>query len=408
METRTEKYMNETDGATRRKCPVCFHSEMTVFFEVNSAPVFCNVLWCSRAEALAAPRAPIRLAFCQECGLIYNIAFAPQLMEYPPAYENSLHFSPRFQKYAEETANRLIQQYQLRNKDIIEIGCGQGDFLAMLQRLGNNRVLGFDPSYTPEKTATEAARLSIRVLPEAYSETHAQHPVDFICCRHVLEHIDRPLDFLRGIRNTIGPRYKTVVYFEVPNALYTLKDMGVWDIIYEHCSYFTSESLANIFMRAGFAPIHLTEQYDGQFLSIEARPTEAETNSGTDVEFALPNIRNLINSFHKAYKDKVDSWQHTLLQLKQQENRVVLWGAGSKGITFLNALDISHQHIEYIIDLNPRKHGQFVAGTGQQVIAPDFLKEYRPKTIVIMNPIYHAEIQQVAQDLRLSAELMLA
>lgn len=408
METGTEKHINETDGTTRKKCPVCYHSEMIVFFEVESAPVFCNVLWPSRAEALAASRAPIRLAYCHECGLIYNIAFAPQLMEYSPAYENSLHFSPHFQAYAEDVAGRLVQQYRLRDKDIVEIGCGQGDFLAMLQRLGNNRVLGFDPSYTPEKTATETARLSVRILPEAYSKTHAQHPVDFICCRHVLEHIDRPLDFLRGIRNTIGPRYKTVVYFEVPNALYTLKDMGVWDIIYEHCSYFTSESLANVFMRAGFAPIHLTEQYDGQFLSIEARPTEAETNSGADVEFALPNIQNLINSFHKAYKDKVDSWQRTLLQLEQQENRIVLWGAGSKGVTFLNALDVSHQYIEYIVDLNPREHRQFVAGTGQQVIEPDFLRKFCPHTIIIMNPIYRGEIQRTVKDMCLSPEFIFA
>ena len=110
METRTEKNMNETDSAMRRKCPVCFHSEMTVFFEVNSAPVFRNVLWRSRAEALAAPRAPIRLAYCNECGLIYNIAFALQLMEYSPAYENSLHFSQRFQQWAQGTAEQLVRQ----------------------------------------------------------------------------------------------------------------------------------------------------------------------------------------------------------------------------------------------------------------------------------------------------------
>jgi len=400
--------MNKADGAMQRECPVCSNSQMMVFFEVDNAPVFCNVLWPSRAEALAVSRALIRLAYCNECGLIYNIAFDPQLMEYSPAYENSLHFSPHFQRYAEELAGRLVQQYGLYNKDIIEIGCGQGDFLALLQRLGNNRVLGFDPGYTPEKKETKAVTSAVRVIPEVYSEKHAKHPADFICCRHVLEHIDRPLDFLCGIRNTIGSRYKTVLFFEVPNALYTLKDMGVWDIIYEHCSYFTSESLANIFMRTGFAPIHLTEQYDSQFLTIDARPIDVEHDFEAGAESALPNIQDLINSLHKAYKGRVDSWQRTLSQFEREQNRVVLWGAGSKGITFLNTLDISHQHIEYIVDLNPRKHGQFVPGTGQQVIAPEFLKEYRPQTIIIVNPIYRAEIQQIVQGLGLTSELMLA
>jgi hypothetical protein len=29
-----------------------------------------------------------------------------------------------------------------------------------------------------------------------------------------------------------------------------------------------------------------------------------------------------------------------------------------------------------VVDLNSRKQGKFIAGTGQQVIVPDFLKEY--------------------------------
>lgn len=406
METRTNKDIGKAGGAIQQRCPVCCHPQMDVFFEAESVPVFCNVLWKNRDEAIAAPVAPINLAYCHQCGLIYNTTFDPQLMEYSPAYENSLHFSPRFQKYAEDTANRLIQQYQLRNKDIIEIGCGQGDFLAMLQRLGDNRVLGFDPSYTPEKTAADPEGSAVKVIPQAYSKIHTSHPVDFICCRHVLEHIDSPADFLRSIRCTIGRRSDCVVYFEVPNALYTIKDMGIWDIIYEHCSYFTSESLTNLFVGAGFEVIQVAEQYDGQFLSIEARPRTTDTDSVADCERIMPDTHSLIGKFHNAYQEKVNLWQRILSRLKKQESKVVLWGAGSKGVTFLNTLDISHNQVEYIVDVNPRKQGKFVAGTGQEIIVPDFLKEYQPQTIIIMNPIYYAEIQQMIKDFGINAEII--
>ena len=184
--------------------------------------------------------------------------------------------------------------------------------------------------------------------------------------------------------------------------------MSVWDIIYEHCSYFTSESLTNLFVRAGFEPIKIAEQYDGQFLTIEAQPGITNINSVSNCERTLIDINSLIRKFHNAYQDKMDSWQHTLSRIKRQQSRVVFWGAGSKGITFLNALDISHNQVEYIVDLNPRKHGKFVAGTGQQVIAPDFLKEYQPQTVIIMNPIYHAEIQQAVENMDINAELVVA
>ena len=401
------KHRNQARNIKRQKCPVCCNSEMMVFFQAESLPVFCNVLWDSRTKAMAAPLSKIHLAYCHECGHLYNVAFDQTLMQYSAAYENSLHFSQRFQQWAQETAGRLVRQYQLYNKDIIEIGCGQGDFLEILQRLGNNRVLGFDPSYKPEQTPANVEEPAMTVIPKAYSEVSGDYPADFICCRHVLEHIDRPLEFLKGIRSSIGPRKDCVVYFEVPNALYSLEHMGLWDIIYEHCSYFTSESLANLFLRAGFEPIEVAERYDGQFLTIEARPGHDDVKPVSDCKWVVSNIRHLIDNFQNVYTEKVHSWRSTLSDLGSQNSRIVIWGAGSKGVTFVNTLNISYKQVEYIVDVNPRKCGKFVPGTGQCIVGPDFLREYCPDTTIIMNPIYQSEIQAAISELDIVTHFLL-
>ena len=401
------KHRNQARNIQRQQCPVCCNSEMMVFFQAESLPVFCNVLWDSRTKAMAAPLSKIHLAYCNECGLLYNVAFDQKLMQYSAAYENSLHFSQRFQQWAEDTASRLVQQYQLYDKDIIEIGCGQGDFLEILQRLGNNRVFGFDPSYKPEQTAPNVEKPASTIITKAYSEVSGDYPADFICCRHVLEHIDRPLEFLKNIRSTIGQRKDCVVYFEVPNALYSLEHLGLWDIIYEHCSYFTSESLANLFLRAGFEPIEVTERYDGQFLTIEARPGHDDVKPVSDSKWVVANIRHLIDNFQNVYREKVHSWRSTLSDLGSQNSRIVIWGAGSKGITFVNTLNISYKQIEYIVDVNPRKCGKFVPGTAQCITGPDFLREYRPDTIIIMNPIYQSEIQAAINEFGIVTHFLL-
>jgi 2-polyprenyl-3-methyl-5-hydroxy-6-metoxy-1,4-benzoquinol methylase len=328
-------------------------------------------------------------------------------MHYSAAYENSLHFSQRFRQWAEDAAARLVQKYQLQDKNIVEIGCGQGDFLEILQRLGNNRVLGFDPSYMPEQTAQDVEKPAITIIPKAYSEISGDYPADFICCRHVLEHIDRPLEFLKNIRSSIGQRKDCVIYFEVPNALYSLEQLGVWDIIYEHCSYFTSESLAKLFLRAGFEPIEVAEHYDGQFLTIEAHPGDDDAKPLSDRKWVVSNIRDLIDNFQNVYREKVHSWRSTLSEPGSQNSRIVIWGAGSKGITFLNTLNISYKQIEYIVDVNPRKYGKFVPGTGQCIVGPEFLKEYRPDTTIIMNPIYQNEIQIAISELDIVTNFLL-
>ncbi|MCP4263345.1 MAG: methyltransferase domain-containing protein [Planctomycetes bacterium] len=401
------KHKNQAGNIKRQKCPVCHNSEMLVFFQAERLPVFCNVLWDSRAKAMAAPLAQIHLAYCHECGLVYNLTFDSALMHYSAAYENSLHFSPRFRQWADETAERLVKQYQLYDKDIIEIGCGQGDFLEILQRLGNNRVLGFDPSYNSNKKTDEIEKPAINIIPKAYSEDFNNYPADFICCRHVLEHIDRPLEFLKSIRSTIGQQKDCVVYFEVPNALFNLEHMGLWDIIYEHCSYFTSESLANLFLRAGFEPIEIAERYDGQFLRIEARSRQNDSKPELDRKWVVSNIRHLIDKFQNVYTEKVLSWRSTLSELENQNSRAVIWGAGSKGVTFVNTLNISYKQIEYIVDLNPRKHGKFVPGTAQCIVGPDFLKEYRPQTTIIMNPIYRSEIQAAIKEFGIATHFLI-
>ena len=60
------------------------------------------------------------------------------------------------------------------------------------------------------------------------------------------------------------------MFFEVPNSLYTLRDGGIWDLIYEHRSYFSPLSLARIFWGCGFEPLEIQETYGKQFLTIHA------------------------------------------------------------------------------------------------------------------------------------------
>ena len=124
-------------------------------------------------------------------------------MRYDGAYENSLQFSPRFRQYLEELGRGLVQRYDLRDKDIIEIGCGQGDFLSLLCGMGRNRGTGFDPSFDPAKADTALAA-GVQIVPELYSHAHEGRPVDLLCCRQALEHIPEPLEFLQQVRRTLG------------------------------------------------------------------------------------------------------------------------------------------------------------------------------------------------------------
>jgi SAM-dependent methyltransferase len=337
--------------------------------------------------------------------MVYNVSFDPEVMRYTTGYETSLHFSPRFQIYAQQLAERLIRDYELHDKSIIEIGCGQGEFLSLLCANGRNHGVGFDPSYESRHNGAESAS-RIAFVKDFYTERYADCAADFICCRHVLEHVESPRDFLLDVRRAIGER-ETIVLFEVPNVLYTLRDLGIWDIIYEHCSYFSPASLTRLFQETGFTVLRLEEAYGGQFLCLEAVPVRSLPQPSGDRPDAIEAMEWLVAAFADEHNNKVRAWRKHLARLRENGKRIVVWGAGSKGVTFLNVMNL-HNQIEYVVDVNPRKQGLFVPGTGQRIVEPEALESYRPDTVIVMNPLYSEEIQRMATSMNIAAELLAA
>lgn len=396
--------MSEYSSKTR--CLVCGSADVLACLDIGRVPVHCNLLWPSREEATKAPMGDMRLGFCASCGHLFNMAFDPDLMGYTQDYENSLHFSPRFQSYARSLAERLIENHNLHRKTVIEIGCGKGEFLALLCELGHNRGIGFDPSYVHQRSLNGYGE-QITFVQDFYSERYAHYEADLICCRHVLEHIHNPTDFLTNLRRAIGDRLDTEVFFEVPDALFTLRDLAIWDIIYEHCSYFTRHSLARAFALSGFVVRNLGSAFEDQFLCIDAAPGDISCNAALSDREEIEKMAVDVTTFADKYRSKISAWQGQLNRIEREGKRAVVWGAGSKGVTFLNALK-DQDYIRHVVDLNPYKHGMHIARTGQQIVPPEFLRDYRPDVVIVMNSIYKEEIRQITESLDLRVDFVYA
>ncbi len=362
------------------------------FFELPSVPVNVSQLFFDAEEARNAPAGKLALAFCSSCGGVFNAAWDPSRFTYDTRYENSLDASEVFDEYAGALAHRLAAAYPLEGGTIVEIGCGQARFLERLCSAAKAAGIGFDPSYTGGGDGR------VRVERRLFDPASAQGAA-MILCRHVLEHLHHPHEFLAGLAAACKDSGSVVLYFEVPNAAVIFNGVIPWDLIYPHISYFTIGSFSRLFARAGFHVLAAGTAYSDQFLYVEATPGAAVRDARAEAD---PDIAVLARGFSDLLSSIVLYWTNLLVRAKETGTRVALWGAGAKGVTFLNAVP-GARDIACVVDLNPRKHGSFIPGTGQKVSPPEILREFRPEVVIAVNPIYLAEIRRELDRLGLDA-----
>lgn len=385
-------------------CTSCGKGSMTVFFEVRNVPVNSVLLLPTREEAVNFPKGDIVLGFCEACGFISNIAFDPTEQEYSARYEATQGYSGTFNAFHKGLAERLVEKYGLRNKTLIEIGCDKGDFLTMLCEQGNNRGFGFDPAYVPDRIPSPA-RDRMTFIADFYGEKYQEYVADFVCCKMTLEHIPTVADFMKTVRRSIGNRSETIIFFQIPEVRRILREVAFWDVYYEHCSYFSKGSLARLFRRTGFDVMELGTEYDDQYLMIEARPGTGSGPSPLPEEDDLEALRQDVAYFTSTLQTTLERWQRRMNEIKAAGRKAVIWGGGSKGVAFLTKLNIVDE-IRYAVDINPHKTGTFMAGTGQEIVAPEFLKTLKPDLVIVMNPIYTPEIAAELSRLGVTAEIL--
>lgn len=372
-------------------CPNCLTGEMKVFYEVPDVPVHSVLLMPTREVAVSFPKRDIALGFCRHCGFIGNTVFDPAMHNYSGQYEETQGFSPTFQTFHKRLAQSLIDDYNLRDKTVVEIGCGKGEFLTLLCEMGQNRGIGFDPAFVAERNPA-SAELDVQFVADFYSEKYTNVSADFFCCKMTLEHIPNTAEFVGMVRRAIGDRPESLVFFQIPDMHRVLRDLAFWDIYYEHCSYFTAPSLIWLFEQAGFAVERVWTDYDDQYLMITARPVAGKPDTSRFDPATVESVAEDIEYFLAHQSALIERWKGNITSFRQQNKRAVVWGSGSKGVAFLTALKLNGS-IEYVVDINPFRQGKFMAGTGQEIVGPKFLEQYQPDVAIAMNPIYQNEIQ---------------
>lgn len=371
-------------------CPLCFSESVEEFYRQGDIPVHVNIIYNTCEEAVNCGKGAISLTLCHNCGLVFNSEFSDRLLEYDKNYDNEQYYSSWYEEYADNLAKILIDRYHIGSKRILEVGCGNGNFLRLLCMQSHSKGVGIDPAYRGKKETGD-----VSFITDYFNEKYSGIEADVLILRHVLEHIQNPGEFLTHIVHNIAVDTELVAMIEAPDFKWILEQGAYWDILYEHCNYFTKESLENLLQLSQIEVSDIFSTFQNQYAMAIGKFAMKKPSEPKLVGQPCSS-REIIDAF----VSNVEERRHRIDSIIDgREGPFTIWGVAGKGVTFINMLDTRVQgEIPFVIDINEKKQGKYCPGTGHKIVPPALLEQEKGlKDIMVMNPNYYAEIARLVE-----------
>jgi len=348
-------------------CRSCGNKELTKIMSFGETPLadrFLSKEELNKKEFTFS----LELVFCPNCTLVQITETVDPQVSFGEQYLYFSSVSDALLKHSEENAEELIGSRKLGEKSlVVEIASNDGYMLRNFAKKGIP-VLGIDPAPGPAKAAISSGIPTImdfftKDLADELSKEGKR--ADVIIANNVLAHVPDLNGFVEGINAILKEDGMAVI--EVP-YLIDLIDKCEFDTIYhQHLCYFSVTSLDKLFRSHGLFLNDLKHlQIHGGSLRLYAEKNE-NVKEPVKILFQKESELGLGSlPYYQSFAQKIvhvkKSLKDLLQKLKQKGARIAGYGAAAKANTLLNYCGIGGELLNYIVDLNPEKHGMYMGG----------------------------------------------
>ena len=260
--------------------------------------------------------------------------------------------SPEMGEFRSGQFRGFVERFGLQGKKVIEIGCGRGEYLSIMQQCGV-RAYGVEHSKSSVEQCTAAGLAVSCGFVEGGDCRLAEAPFDAFFILNFLEHLPRPTATLAGIANLLAP--EAVGLVEVPNFDMVLRTKLFAEFIADHLFYFTKETLATTLRLGGFEVLDCTRSV-ARLHDFCYREEEEAALDLSPFREQMTQLRAGIESYLRRFA----------------AGRVAVWGAGHQALALIALLGLA-ERIAYVVDSAPFKQGKFTPATHVPIVSPETL-----------------------------------
>ncbi|TGD86830.1 methyltransferase domain-containing protein [Mycolicibacterium sp. CH28] len=384
------------------RCRLCGSDQLVSVVDLGATPPCERFLAVDELD-LPEPTFPLHLRVCGQCLLLQIPALiAPEDTFTEYAYFSS--FSDSWVAHAKAFVQDTAATLGLGSQSfVVEVASNDGYLLQHVMAEGID-CLGIEPS---ENVGAAARDRGVPTMTAFLDEdvarlvTARHRPADLVIANNVYAHVPDIVGFGRGLRALLAD--DGWLSIEVHHAL-NLVALGQFDTIYhEHFQYYTVLSATTALAAAGLTlvDVELLPTHGGS-IRLWARPQElgAEPTSRCFEILRLEEQAGLHRiEGYLGLRARTEALRHDLLafllECKANNKKVVGYGAPGKGNTLLNYCGIRSDLLEYTVDRNPYKHGQFTPGTRIPIRETEAIAEDRPDVVLVLP--WNLEVELTSQ-----------
>ena len=313
----------------------------------------------------------LKLCQCPGCGLVQ---FDCEPVSYYRDVIRAGGYSSTMAGLRRSQYSHFIALCQLEGKKIIEVGCGQGEFLKVLTEFPV-QAYGIEHKKELVEKAQEAGLNVRQDFTESGDQKLEGAPFDAFLSFNFLEHQPDPNSMLRCIYNNLTEA--GVGLITVPSLDYIVENSSYYELLRDHIANYSEETLRFLLNRNGF-------------IVLENTVVNRDTISVIVKKRSRLNVGGLMNS----YESLAGQMREFIDRRTSEMRKVAVWGASHQGFTTISTTGIGDR-IEYIIDSAPFKQGRFAPASHVPIVSPDYFFEHPVNTILIIAPGYTDEIAEI-------------